>query len=88
MARDNGRRENSDIPAKEEEEVEAQAQWTGDWSQAGVVLPPSSLLYLLPPLVPPPIPLAQVLRRVLVQLHRRPWQLEMQGWLRLCAPYV
>jgi hypothetical protein len=39
---------------------------------AGVVLPPSSLLYLLPPLVPPLISLAQVFRRVLVQLHRRP----------------
>jgi len=39
--------------------------------QAGVVLPPSSLLYLLPPLVPPPISLAQVFRQVLVQLHRR-----------------
>jgi hypothetical protein len=39
---------------------------------AGVVLPLSSLLYLLPPLVPPPISLAQVFRRVLVQLHRRP----------------
>jgi hypothetical protein len=41
--------------------------------QARVVLPPTSLLYLLPPLVPPPIPLAQALRRALVQLHRRPW---------------
>jgi hypothetical protein len=47
--------------------------------QAGVVLPPSSLLYLLPPLVPPPISLAQVFRRVLVQPHRRPWWREMQG---------
>ena len=28
---------------------------------------------LLPPLVPPPTPLAQALRRALVQLHRRPW---------------
>jgi hypothetical protein len=37
--------------------------------QTGVVLPPSSLLYLLPPLVPPPISLAQVFRRVLVQLR-------------------
>jgi hypothetical protein len=34
---------------------------------------PTSLLYLLPPLVPPPTPLAQALRRALVQLHRRPW---------------
>jgi hypothetical protein len=34
-----------------------------DWNQAGVVLPPISLLYLLPPLlVPPPTPLAQALR--------------------------
>jgi hypothetical protein len=47
-----------------------------------------SVAPLLPSLVPPPIPLAQMLRRVLVQLHRRPWWHEMQGWLRLCAPYV
>jgi hypothetical protein len=33
---------------------------TMDWHQAGVVLPPTSLLYLLPPLVPPPTPLAGV----------------------------
>jgi hypothetical protein len=39
----------------------------------GAVLPPSSLLHLLHPLVPPPTPLAQMLRRVLMQLHRRPW---------------
>jgi hypothetical protein len=38
----------------------------------GAVLPPSSLLHLLPPLVPPPISLAQMLHRVLVQLHPRP----------------
>jgi hypothetical protein len=46
-----------------------------DWHQAGVVLPPTSLLYLLPPLalVPPPTPLAQTLRRAIMQLHRRPW---------------
>jgi hypothetical protein len=33
MARDNGRRENPDIPAKEKEEAEAiaKAQWTGIW---------------------------------------------------------
>jgi hypothetical protein len=37
---------------------------------AGVVLPPSSLLYLFPPLVPPPVSLAQVFRRVLVQLDQ------------------
>jgi hypothetical protein len=74
MARDNGRRENPGIPAKEEEaEATADCGSTMDWHQAGVVLPPTSLLYLLPPLVPPPTPLAQALRRALVQLHRRPW---------------
>jgi hypothetical protein len=46
----------------------------------GAVLPPSSLLHLLPPLIPPPIPLAQMLRRVLVQLHRRSWWHEMRNW--------
>jgi hypothetical protein len=51
-----------------------------DWNQAGVVLPPISLLCLLPPLVPPPTPLAQALRRALVQLHRRPWWLDMRNW--------
>ena len=67
MARDNGRRENPGIPAKEEEaEAIAEAQWTGTRRGLGVVLPPTSLLHLLPPLVPPPIPLAQMLRRVLV----------------------
>jgi hypothetical protein len=44
-----------------------------DWYQAEVVLPPSSLLYLLPPLVPSPTPLAQALRLALVQLHHQPW---------------
>jgi hypothetical protein len=35
----------------------------------------SYFAYLLPPLVPSPTPtpLAQALRRALVQLHRRPW---------------
>jgi hypothetical protein len=59
-----------------------------DWNQVGVVLPPSSLLHLLPPLFPPPIPLAQMLRRrvMLVQLHRRPWWLEMRNWLPQGSP--
>jgi hypothetical protein len=73
MARDNGRRENPDIPAKEQEaEAIAEAQWTGirrGWCYLLLLI----LLYLLPPLVPPPTPLAQALRRALVQLHRRPW---------------
>jgi hypothetical protein len=60
MARDNGRRENPDIPAKEGE-GESDCKSTMDWNQAGVVLHPSSLLHLLiAPLVPPPPPLAQM----------------------------
>jgi hypothetical protein len=50
-----------------------------------------SFFHVVPPSSPGAsshIFLAQVLRRVLVKLHRRPWWLGMQGWLRLCAPYV
>jgi hypothetical protein len=81
MARDNGRRENPDIPAKEEIRGGGSVcKSTMDWNQVGEVSPPSSLLHLLPPLVPPPIPLAQMLDRVLVQLHQRPWWHEMRSW--------
>ena len=75
-------RENPDILAEEEEEEEtlAKAQ-EGLKSGGGSAASFFSLLHLLlPPLVPPPISLAQMLRRVLVQLHWRPWWHEIRNW--------
>ena len=83
MARDNGRRDNPDIPYPSKRRRGGGGggdyKSTTDWTQAGIVLPPSSLLHLLPSLVPPPTPLAQVLRRVLPRAAALPGGLGSSG---------
>ena len=73
MAKDNGRQENPDTPDKEEEaEAIAEAQWTSIRQGLCCLLLLCCTSFLLD-LVPPPTPLAQALRRALVQLYWRPW---------------